>query len=148
MWTTRWEPFVLGNVWSEMSRLQAEMDRLLDRFGRGDGRRAPSYPALNLWQDADNLYVEAELPGLELNDLEMYVSGGRNLSLKGSREAPAVEGGTWHRRERGHGSFVRTMTLPQDVDAEKVSAEFRDGVLCMTLPKSEQAKPRRIEVKT
>lgn len=149
MWTTRWQPFEFGNVWSEMNRLQTEMDRLFGRFGLEDGGRrlAPAYPAFNLWQDADNLYVEAELPGMELSDLEMYVSGGNQLSLKGKREAPSVEKGAWHRQERGYGSFTRAITLPQEVDADKVEAELHLGVLCIKLPKNEASKPRRIEVK-
>jgi HSP20 family protein len=132
-----------------MNRLQGEMNRLFDRFGLENGgrRSAPAYPALNLWQDGDNLYVEAELPGMELNDLEMYVSGGNQLSLKGKREAPSIEKGAWHRQERGYGSFTRAITLPQNVDADKVKAEFKHGVLCVTLPKTEDTKPRRIEVK-
>jgi len=149
MLATRWQPFGVAGPWSEMNRLQTEMNRLFDRFGFEDGGRrpAPTYPALNLWQDGDNLYVEAELPGMELSDLEMYVSGGNQLSLKGKREAPSVEKGAWHRQERGYGSFTRAITLPHDVDAEKVEAEFHDGVLCVTLPKREGSKPRRIEVK-
>jgi HSP20 family protein len=132
-----------------MNRLQTEMNRLFDRFGTDNGGRrvAPTYPAMNLWQDADNLYVEAELPGMELSDLEIYVSGGNQLSLKGKREAPSMETGAWHRQERGYGSFTRAITLPHDVDAEKVEAQFNHGVLCVTLPKSEGTKPRRIEVK-
>jgi len=149
MWTTRWQPFGLGNIWSEMNRLQSEMNRLFDRYGFADGGRrpAPAYPALNLWQDADNLYLEAELPGMELSDLEILVSGGNQLSLKGKREAPSVEKGAWHRQERGYGCFTRSITLPQEVDADKVEAEFQHGVLCVTLPRREGAKPRRIEVK-
>ena len=149
MFTTRWQPFGLGNAWPEMNRMQAEMNRLFDRFGTDDdGRRAaPSFPALNLWQDGDNLYLEAELPGMVMDDLELYVSGGNQLSMKGKREPPKVEKGAWHRQERGYGSFTRAMTLPENVDAGKVEAEFKDGVLCVTLPKSEGAKPRRIEVK-
>ncbi|MBN1909607.1 MAG: Hsp20/alpha crystallin family protein, partial [Pirellulales bacterium] len=138
-----------GGFWSDMNRLQAEMNRLFDRFGFEDGRRpiAPSYPALNMWRDADNLYIEAELPGIEMKDLDIQVSGGNQLSLKGKREAPAEEKGTWHRQERGYGTFTRAMTLPEEVDVDQVKAEFKDGVLCVTLPKSEKAKPRRIEVK-
>lgn len=149
MWNTRWQPFGFGNLWPEMNRLQTEMNRLFDRFGLEDGgRRVPSaYPTLNLWQDADNLYVEAELPGMEMNDLEIFVSGGNQLSLNGKREAPSVEKGAWHRRERGHGSFSRAISLPQEVDPNKVTAEFKDGVLCVSLPKHEGSKPRRIEVK-
>jgi HSP20 family protein len=149
MLMTRQRPF--GDVFSDLGLLQNEINRLFDHFGtggpEGERRVAPSYPALDLWQDADNLYVEAELPGLELDDLEIYVTGGNQLTLKGKRELPEVEGGTWHRRERGFGSFARAITLPNDVDADKVEAALRNGVLAVTLPKHEGAKPRRISVK-
>ncbi len=105
------------------------------------------YPALNLWEDEGHLYVEAELPGLELSDLEMYVTAQNQLTIKGERKAPAMESSTWHRQERGHGSFSRMIDLPGDVNADKVSAEFKHGVLTVTLPKAEKAKPRRISVK-
>jgi len=147
MLTTRW-PFY-GDIWSDMNRLHNEMNRMFDRFGLGDGMRqvAPSYPALNLWQDDDNLYVEAELPGMELNELEILATGDDQLTIKGRREAPSVEKGTWHRQERGYGDFSRILNLPHEVDPDKVEAEFKHGVLCVTLPKREEAKPRRITVK-
>lgn len=149
MLMTRWQPF--GYAGMEVDRLQREMNRLFERFGFGEPeeerRVAPAYPALDLWQDAENIYVEAELPGLELNDLEIYVTGGNQLTLKGKREAPAVEEGTWHRRERSFGTFTRALTLPSDVDAEKVEAALKNGVLTITLPKVEKEKPRQITVK-
>lgn len=147
--TTGWQPFSAGNVWSEMNRMRDEMERLFGRYGVGNGRQAEAaaYPALNLWQDEDNLYCEAELPGMKLEDLEIYATGGNQLSIKGKREAPSRENARWHRQERGYGSFARVLTLPQPVDSGKVEAEFRNGVLCVTLPKREEAKPHRIKVK-
>lgn len=148
MLTTRW-PFY-GNAWSEMNRLQDEMNRLFDRFGLGNGTRrgAPTYPALNLWQDETNLYVEAELPGMELKDLEIFATGGAQLTIKGKRESPKVDKGAWHRQERGYGDFSRVLNLPHEIDPDKVEAEFKHGVLCVTMPKREEAKPRRIAVKS
>jgi len=142
MLATRWQP------WAEMNRLSREMDRLFGRSGNGMGRPVSvgSFPALNVWEDDDNLYAEAELPGFNLDDLEIYVTGNQ-LTIKGERRAPEQNGGTWHRQERGYGKFTRMIELPGDVDGDKVSAEFRNGVLSITLPKSEVAKPRRIEVK-
>lgn len=146
MRSTRWQPF--SDLWSEMNRLQDEMNRVFGRRGNGYGVRAAGFPALDLWQDGENLYVEAELPGMDLNDLEIYVTGGNQLTIKGERKAPTVEGGTWHRQERGYGSFSRLLELPQDVDEENVEAELRNGVLTITLPKREEAKPRKIAVKS
>jgi HSP20 family protein len=136
---------------AEVNRLQDEMNRLFDRWGVSGGRmfsRAVAFPALNIWEDDDNLFVEAELPGLELSDLEIYVSGENQLSLKGERKLPALEKGTWHRQERGYGAFSRLVELPYAVKAERVTAQFRNGVLTITLPKREEVKPRKIEVKS
>jgi HSP20 family protein len=125
------------------------MERYFGRNG-GNGSRqlaAATFPALNLWEDNDNLFVEAELPGLELYDLEIYVNGDNQLTIKGERKRPAVEGGTWHRQERGYGTFSRLIELPQEVNADRVTAEFKNGILTITLPKREEIKPRRIQVK-
>jgi HSP20 family protein len=143
MFSTRWDS---RGIWSEMNRLRDEMEQL---FGSYPARRFATsvYPPLNMWNDTDNLYVEAELPGFSLEDLEITVTGDNNLSLKGERVQPEVEGGTWHRQERGFGKFHRTVELPEHVDAGNVSAEFKNGVLTITMPKKAEAKPRRIEVK-
>ncbi len=139
---TSWQP---RSMWSEMNRLRNEMERA---FGNGARRVSTSvFPALNLWGDDNYLYVEAELPGFELSDLEIMVSGDNQLSIKGERKPPQHEGGTWHRQERGYGTFSRMIELPDHVDPEEVSAEFKHGVLTITMPKREEAKPRRIEVK-
>ena len=147
MLTTRWQP--LGMVWSEMNRLQEETKQWLGRLGLNDPRRLAHsvYPPLNLWEDDNNLYVEAELPELELTDLEIFVKGDNQLSIKGERKQPEPGNGTWHRRERGHGGFSRIGELPQYVDSDKVTAELRHGVLTITLPKRKEARTRRIEVK-
>lgn len=148
MLMTRWSPF--SDTWRNFNRLHEEMNRLFDRYGT-DGGNGPSpkvsYPALNVWEDADHLYAEAELPGMELNDLEIFVTGDNQLSINGERKSPTFENATWHRQERGFGQFTRVITLPLPVDADRVSAAFCHGVLTITMPKSEAAKPRRIPVK-
>lgn len=143
---TRWHPF--SDVRGEMNRLQEEMNRLFGRHLNGAREiAAGGYPPLNLWEDENNLYVEAELPGFDLENLEICVTGKNQLNIKGERKRPELENGMWHRQERGYGSFSRLMELPGPVDSEKVGAEFQNGVLTITLPKKEEAKPRRIEVK-
>jgi HSP20 family protein len=142
MLRNRWDPFV------EMNRLRNEMDRLFGRWGvnqpsGGNG----AYPPLNVWGDDDRLYVEAELPGLDLGDLEIFVTGGNQLTINGERKQPQLEGGAWHRQERGFGTFTRTIELPHQVNSDQVSAEFKAGVLTVSCPKAEEVKPRRIEVK-
>jgi HSP20 family protein len=120
-------------------------------FGAARGSRPAldpaGFPALNAWEDADSYYVEAELPGLALEDLEIALTEGDTLSIKGQRKGPADHGGNWHRRERAFGEFARTLKLPGAVDAEKVEASLKLGVLTVKLPKAPQLKPRRIEVK-
>lgn len=132
-----------------MNRLQEEMEQWFGRLGINDPRRlaANTYPPLNAWEDANNLYVEAELPDLELSDLEIIVNGDNQLSIKGERKQPEQENGIWRLQERGHGSFSRMGELPQYVDSDKVTAEFKHGVLTITLPKRKEAKARRVEVK-
>lgn len=145
---TRWQPFV--PVWNQLEQLQREMGRIFDRWGdngvRGTGLSG-GYPPLNVWEEGETVFVEAELPGLELNDLEIYITGGNQLSLKGERKQKDLGKGLWHRQERGFGSFVRSLTLPFPVNADKVDASFQNGVLLVKLAKHESAKPRKIAVK-
>ncbi len=143
MFATRWEP---RSIWSEVPRLRDEFERML----AGNGFRAfnvTAFPAINMWEDDNNLYVEAELPGFDMSQVEITVTGENQLSIKGERKQPELENGTWHRQERGFGKFSRMIELPEPVDADKVTAEFKFGVLTITLPKKEEAKPRKIEVK-
>ncbi len=145
MLTTRWHPFV--DFESDMNRVRDEMDRA---YGRYTGRRSPlaptSYPLLNIWEDDNCFYVEAELPGMELEDLEITVHGPQ-LSIKGERKAPTGDQTTWHRQERGFGTFSRVIELSAEIDTQGVAACLRNGVLTVTLPKREENKPRRIQVK-
>ena len=144
----RWQPSQFRDPRSEINDLQNEMNRLLHRFvAPTNGPRATHYPPLNVWEDDNNLFVESELPGLELSDLEIYVNGGKQLTIMGERNAPLVESGTWHRQERGFGKFARSIELPYDVQDEKVEASFKSGVLTIQMPKRTEAETRRIEVK-
>ena len=147
MLATRWSPW--SDLQSELGRLQNEMNSLFGRYGRSNGESLTerSYPALNVWEDDEHLLVEAELPGMEIGDLEIYVNGGNQLSIKGERKLPSSEQGTWHRRERGYGKFARVIELPHPVDSDKVQGSFNHGVLTIQLPKQETSKPRKIEVK-
>ena len=139
-----------NNLWNQLQQLQGEMNQLFSRWGEDGGRwggLVGGYPALNVWEDADQVFVEAELPGLDLKDLEIYVTGGNQLTLKGERKPNVPEKGLWHRQERGFGKFSRSLTLPFNVDADKVEARFEQGVLQIKLAKHESAKPRKIHVK-
>ncbi|MGD9689114.1 MAG: Hsp20/alpha crystallin family protein [Phycisphaerales bacterium] len=112
----------------------------------GVGPRA--FPPLSAWEDAKSFTVEAELPGFRLDDLDISVSGaGRELTIKGKRSIALPEGAELLVDERGEGEFTRSIRLGVPVEPDKVSASMRDGVLTISLPKSELAQPRRIAVK-
>jgi HSP20 family protein len=143
----RWNNPVLN----QLQAFQNEMNRLFDRWG-GDGGSTPffgvrAFPPVNVWEEGDAAFVEAELPGLDLKDLEIYVTGGNQLTLKGERKPCDQAKGVWHRQERSFGQFARSLTLPFPVNADKVEARFENGVLHVKLVKHESAKPRKIEVK-
>ena len=136
-------------VWSQLQNFQSDLNRVFDRWNE-DGSRFfawSQFPPINVLEDGDTLYVEAELPGLKLEDLEIYVTGNNQLTLKGERRAFTPEKGIRHRQERGFGKFVRTLSLPFAVDADNVDARFENGVLQIKLAKHESAKARKIVVK-
>lgn len=142
---TVWRP--LNRPLTDVSRLRAEVNRLLDSYGREGRRFAATYPPMNVWQDSANIYVESELPGMDLNDLQIYVSGGDQLIITGERKPPEFEKVTWHRQERGFGNFTRALTLPVPVDTDRVEAHLMNGVLSIQLSKSAAAMPKKIAVK-
>jgi HSP20 family protein len=135
-------------VWNPLHAFQNEMNRLFNRWTDGSFWEGESaFPAFNVWEENDQVHVEAEVPGLDLKALEIYVTGGNTLTIKGERKFTAPEKSVWHRQERVQGRFVRTLTLPYPVDADKVDARLENGVLSLTLTKHESAKPRKIAVK-
>jgi HSP20 family protein len=138
------------NSFADYDQLRRDMLRLFDTVA-GDtfgDVGAGVFPPMNVTQDDDNFYVRAELPGIKPSELS--ISAVRNrLSLAGKREIPREhERVSYHRKERTEGSFNRTVTLPAEVDAERVDARYADGILTLTLPKAEEAKPRQIAVRT
>lgn len=138
------------NPFAVLNELRREMDRLFDGFGpriNGWGWMQPAFPAINVWEDGDSLYAEAEIPGVNPEDIEVYTVG-NELTIKGTRKPREGQDVTYHRRERGTGDFTRVVTLPVEIDADKVQASLKDGVLTVTLPKAEEAKARKIAVKT
>jgi HSP20 family protein len=102
---------------------------------------------INVTEDNDRLYVRAELPGIKANEIEISATG-NNLSIGGERKlAPENEVASYHRRERETGVFRRTISLPNDIDSSRVEANYRNGILTVTLPKAELSKPKQISVK-
>lgn len=135
---------------ADFDSVRREMLRFLDSVG-GDvvgDTRAGVFPPLNITQDSENFYLRAEVPGIKPNELSIIAVRNR-VSLAGRREIPQEhERASYHRKERAEGAFNRTVTLPAEVDADRVDAHYTDGILTIRLPKAEEAKARRIAVKT
>jgi HSP20 family protein len=149
MLMTPWQPHT--DLWDKMNQFRQDLDGVFESFGIGDGRwtaNPAAYPPINLWEDGDHVYAEAELAGTEESDLEIYVVGGNQLTLTYDRKPWMPGEGVWHRQECGFGTFSRTVTLPMDVEADRIEARLHSGVLTITMPKTETARPRKITVKT
>jgi len=102
-----------------------------------------SYPPLNVFRQGDDIVVIAEVPGVRKSDLQLEVKG-RTIRIAGTKSVSYGEKSSVHRRERLAGRFDRALTLPLEIDAEKVKAECRDGILALHLPRAERDKPRAI----
>ncbi len=144
------------DLFKEMDQLHREIDSLFNGYNKGrlfgpafePGLGMRQYPKINLRDDSDNVYVEALLPGVDPDKIDMNILG-NTLTLAGERHALDEDnnGRTWHRRERGTGKFIRTIELPVKIVADKVKAECRNGLLRVTLPKAAEAKPKKVSVK-
>ena len=144
-----------GSVrWSSLDRwanLRDDLDTLLDLpFLAGGAREQQLFtgwtPALDLYQNNDNVVATVELPGMRKEDIEISLQDG-TLTISGERKSETgTNGGNATRTERSTGKFRRTITLPTLVDANKVSAGYKDGILTVTLPKAEEAKPKQIQI--
>jgi HSP20 family protein len=132
-----------------LSTFRREMERLFEDLTGDGGRHGMERwaPSMDVSETPEALVVKAELPGVDPKDVEISVSGD-TLTLKGEKKEEKEEKGkTWHRVERSYGSFVRSVRLPSAVDPDRITAEAREGVLTVMLPKTEKAKTKRIEVK-
>ncbi|MBA4067865.1 MAG: molecular chaperone Hsp20 [Isosphaera sp.] len=138
--TVNRHPF--GALWQEFNQVQDEFTQWLNRAS-GAAAAAP----LSVWEDEHAVYAEADLPGVDPAKLEVTVTEGNQLTVQGERTPPEVAGAAWVRQERPFGRFTRAVGLPALVDADKVEAKYADGVLRLTLPKHEAAKPRKIAVR-
>jgi HSP20 family protein len=141
--------FFEGDPYQELGRLQQQMDSLFQSVasrGRQAGRPGV-YPLVNISEDQEHIYVRAELPGVNPEDLDITIKE-QHLVIRGERKIPTEEkNANYHRRERESGFFRRVLRLPAQVDANKVAAACKDGVLTITLAKPEEVKPRQIAVK-
>jgi len=136
---------LLKRAWSPWDELEA-MDRVFgDIFGHTTTGTGASLRA-DHWVKDDKAHMLIELPGVPSEAVDISIEG-RTLTVSGERKAPELaEGDSWHRRERWHGKFERSYTLPFNIEQDKVKAEFRDGLLKITLPKAEAEKPRKIAI--
>lgn len=147
MMRTHRHPF--GALWHEVNQMQEEFTKLLGRLDQGGYLPGSGGgPRLNVWEDENAVFVEADMPGADAAKLDIQVTEGNQLAIQGERAAPEIAGAVWIRQERPVGSFTKTVRLPALVDADKVEAKYENGVLRLTLPKHEAAKPRKINVTT
>ena len=150
---TPWRPFM------DLTRWERDMDRIMeDFFGR---RMRPWWPerwsrrevmeleapAVDLFEDKNDIVVKVELPGMEKENVEVKLTD-HMLTIKGEKKkTEEVKEENYYRSERSYGSFIRTLELPTDVHADKVKASFKNGILEVRLPKTEEAKSKEIKVK-
>jgi HSP20 family protein len=142
----KWTP------WREMSTLNDRFNRLFDEpfFRSGlldkEGNLSEWSPTVDIYNNDEAIVIKAELPGMEKKDITIDMKGGV-LTLKGERShEDEVKEENYYRRERRYGKFYRAFKLPEDVDAEKIKADFKNGVLKIDIPKPEERKPRKITV--
>jgi HSP20 family protein len=150
---TRWQRPEMS-VWPAFDKLfglRDELDRLFENplaeWNRGSQLLSVWNPAIDLYEDADSVIVKAELPGMKKEDIEVSLHDGA-LSISGERKSEQkYEDAQTHRSERFVGVFHRSLNLPTFVKADQVKAQYKDGILTITLPKAEEAKRKQIEVK-
>jgi HSP20 family protein len=140
---TRWDPF------RDMLSMRRMMDRMIDERLTGDGD--DSHPEwalpLDVIEEEQEFKVTASLPGIKMEDIDVVFNKGA-LTIKGSTKEESEEKDShYHLRERRYGSFSRTITLPATIKADSINAEYKDGILTLRLPKSEQDSPKRISIK-
>jgi HSP20 family protein len=146
---TRWDPF------RDLMEIQGELNRLFGRtYGSNEDNGGAAAlatgtwtPAVDVYEDKDKVVLHVELPGVEPDGVDVSVEDS-TLTIRGERAfARDLEEQNFHRVERRYGAFVRAFTLPATADAERVDASFDKGVLTIEVPKKEEAKPRRIQIK-
>lgn len=141
----RWEPF------RDLMTTQREFDRLFKEafspiFGEGELSTRTWAPPVDIYENENDIVLKAELPGVEPRDVEVRVEDS-TLYLKGERKfEKETKEENYHRVERSYGSFARSFSLPNSISADKVKAEYKDGLLTLTLPKREEAKPKTIKI--
>ena len=131
----------------ELDNARREFERMFHGLGATTGpRTAGVFPAINVSEDADAIYVRAELPGIKVDDLNLAIEKD-TLTISGERQlSSGEESVSYHRRELEWGAFRRSMTLPTRVEADAIKARYVDGILTVTLPKAAEVRPRQITI--
>lgn len=152
----RWKPLLditplhPDNDLAGLDTFQCEVDRMIDQFrgGMADDSANPAFmPAVDIIEEKDDYIVKVDLPGLSKNDVKITVQNDI-LTIRGEKnQVKETKDINYRRMERSYGAFQRSFTLPSSVKNEKIDATFNDGVLTISLPKVEEAKPKEIEVK-
>ncbi len=136
------------NAFEQLDRVRRQFDQYFrDDSGTSHGLLGSGvFPQINMTEDADRFYLRAELPGVKTNDLEMQATA-KNLSIAGERKIEDEnEGVRYHRREREAGKFSRIITMPTEIDPDRIEAKMQDGILTIRVPKAEAVKPRQITI--
>ena len=142
----RWEPF------RELATLRDRMDRLFDQYSRGwgadEGLETSLWnPPVDVYETHESIVIKADLPEVAPNEVDIAVEG-NTLTVRGERKRESeINEKDYHRVERSYGTFARSFTLPATIDADKIEANFSQGVLKINLPKREESKPKQIKVK-
>ncbi len=144
----KWSPFRDG--FRDIVGLQDEMNRLFDTFSKGNDTQSLVEgvwaPSVDIYENKDEIVIDAELPGINQKDISVTVTD-NVLTIKGEKkQEKEVKEENYHRVERSYGSFSRSFTLPVGVKADHIKAGYKDGVLKITLPKAEEAKPKQISI--
>lgn len=140
-----WEPF------RDLERIQDEMNKLFDfSLAKSSGKTSALdrvwNPAVDVYETKDNVIVKADLPGMEKDEIHVSVQGDTLLIKGEKKEEKEYQEEDFVRTERSYGSFYRALALPESVDADKVKAAYKNGVLELTLPKKEEVKPKQIAI--
>ena len=138
-------------AWAPFKELRREMNRLFDSVLHDTSAATTSTtawsPLVDIKENQEGYEVNAELPGMARDDISINVTG-NTLTLSGERKRESEEkGDNYHRVERYFGKFPRSFTFPEEIEPAKISAVYKDGVLTIRVPKSEQAKPKQIEIR-
>ncbi len=141
--------FRLKSPFEELERIRQQLDRLSETATSPySSPQAGVFPLVNLTEDKNNYYVRAELPGVKADGLDIQAAA-KSIAISGERKIEAEEEGTrYHRKEREAGKFSRMISLPDDVDPDKVEAKLVDGILTIVVSKAEATKPKQITVKS